>query len=71
MLTFMGKERSANYFIFYRTYQSCFMSIAIRKAERSDAPAAYQLIKELALFEEAPKEVINTLAQFTEDRIRR
>jgi len=43
------------------------MDFIIRKARREDAPAAHQLIVELAIFEKAPNSVTNTIEQFTED----
>ncbi|MBS1764116.1 MAG: GNAT family N-acetyltransferase [Bacteroidetes bacterium] len=39
----------------------------IRKGKTEDVPAALQLIKELAEFEKAPEQVINTEAKMLED----
>ena len=38
------------------------MEVIIRKGERKDLPEVLELIKELALYEKAPEEVINTVA---------
>ncbi len=43
------------------------MNYTIRPAKIEDAPACYQLIKELAIFEKEPDQVTNTLEQFTKD----
>ncbi|MFY0607347.1 MAG: GNAT family N-acetyltransferase [Cyclobacteriaceae bacterium] len=39
----------------------------IRKGTKEDIPRAFELIKELALFEKAPEEVTNTVAMMEED----
>lgn len=39
----------------------------IRKGTRQDLPQVYELIKELALYERAPQEVTNTLAEMEQD----
>lgn len=39
----------------------------IRKGERNDIPAVFELIKELALYEKAPEQVTNTIAMMEED----
>lgn len=39
----------------------------IRKGTKSDLPKALELIKELALYEKAPDEVVNTLEMMEED----
>ncbi len=39
----------------------------IRKGERADVPAAFELIKELAEFEKAPNEVSNSIEKMYED----
>lgn len=43
------------------------MNFIVRKGEKKDASACYELIKELALFEKEPDAVKNTLEQFTID----
>lgn len=43
------------------------MEPVIRVAEKKDLPSVLQLIKELAAYEKAPLEVINTLQQMEED----
>lgn len=43
------------------------MSVTIRKGERQDIPSVYKLVKELAEFEKAPHEVVNTVDQMKED----
>ncbi len=43
------------------------MKTHIRKATKSDLPAAYQLIKELAAYENAAHEVVLSLDQFVQD----
>lgn len=43
------------------------MNILIRKAKESDLLAAYQLIKELALYENAAEEVVLSYEQFSKD----
>jgi len=43
------------------------MEFTIRKAKKEDAVAAHQLIVELAIYENAPNAVTNTIEQFTED----
>ncbi len=43
------------------------MNILIRKAKKTDLFAAYQLIKELALYENAAKEVVLSYEQFSKD----
>jgi len=43
------------------------MKILTRKAIKADLPAAHQLIKELAIYEKAAREVVLTLEQFTKD----
>lgn len=42
-------------------------NVLIRKGEERDVPAMLALIKELALYEKAPQEVINTINQMRED----
>ncbi|MCC5937313.1 MAG: GNAT family N-acetyltransferase [Lunatimonas sp.] len=39
----------------------------IRKGEKSDIPAVFELIKELALYEKAPEQVTNSIAMMEED----
>ena len=39
------------------------MPIIIRESVREDVPAMFELIKELALYEKAPEQVINTVEQ--------
>lgn len=41
--------------------------ITIRQGTKKDLPAAFELIKELALYEKAPDEVNNTLEMMEED----
>ena len=43
------------------------MEVIIRKGEESDLEQVLDLIKELAVYEKAPKEVTNTLAEMRED----
>lgn len=43
------------------------MEILIRKGEKKDVPAVLALVKELALFEKAPGEVTNTVADMERD----
>ena len=43
------------------------MNFKIRKGVKADAAACHGLIKELAVFENAPDAVTNSLEQFTED----
>jgi len=43
------------------------VQISVRRALKSDMPAVLDLIKELALYENAPEEVINTVEQLEED----
>lgn len=43
------------------------MDIVIRKGTEADLPQVYALIKELAIYEKAPDEVTNTLADMYED----
>jgi len=43
------------------------MNILIRKAKKSDLSAAYQLIKELAIYENAAEEVVLSYEQFSKD----
>lgn len=43
------------------------MGIIIRKGERRDIPEVYKLVKELAEFEKAPHEVVNTIDQMEKD----
>jgi len=43
------------------------MNIKIRKARREDAAQAHQLIIDLAIYENEPQSVTNTLEQFIED----
>ncbi len=43
------------------------MPVKIRKAEITDVPAILALIQELAVFEKAPEQVINTIAQLEQD----
>lgn len=43
------------------------MSVIIRKGTPADLPAVYRLIVELAIYEKAEKEVINTPEQMLED----
>jgi GNAT superfamily N-acetyltransferase len=43
------------------------MPVKIRKAEINDVPAILALIQELAVFEKAPEQVINTIAQLEHD----
>lgn len=43
------------------------MSVTLRKGVESDLPAILELIKELALFEKAPEQVINTIEKMKKD----
>ena len=43
------------------------MPVKIRKAEITDVPAILALIQELAVFEKATEQVINTIAQLEHD----
>lgn len=43
------------------------MNIIIRKGKKEDLPAVLELIKELALYEKAPQEVITTVASMKKD----
>ena len=43
------------------------MNIIIRKATKEDMPQVLELIKELALYEKAPQEVTNTVADMIND----
>jgi len=43
------------------------MTFVIRKGERQDIPAVFELINELAAFEKAPDEVVTTIDQLEED----
>lgn len=43
------------------------MKVNIREGAKSDLPRALELVKELALYERAPHEVINTVALMEED----
>lgn len=43
------------------------MNFILRKAEASDVPGMFRLVKELALFERAPEEVVNTEEVFLRD----
>src|SRR5690349_18901008 len=43
------------------------MNISIRRGISTDLPQVYALIQELAVFEKAPDEVTNTLADMQED----
>ena len=43
------------------------MNIQIRKGERKDIPDVLKLIKELAVYEKAPDEVVTTVDELTED----
>jgi L-amino acid N-acyltransferase YncA len=43
------------------------MAITIRTGEKKDLPRVLELIKELALYEKAPHEVINTVALMEKD----
>jgi GNAT superfamily N-acetyltransferase len=43
------------------------MSVIIRKATREDVPALFDLINELAIFENAPEQVTNTIEKMYED----
>lgn len=43
------------------------MNVLIRQGERKDLPEAFELIKELALFERAPEEVTNSVAKMEAD----
>ena len=43
------------------------MSIAIREGKKADLPRVLELIKELALYEKAPDEVINTVGMMEKD----
>ena len=39
----------------------------IRKGKKSDVPAVFKLVQELALYEKAPEEVLTSVAQYEED----
>lgn len=43
------------------------MSIKLRKGKEEDLPQILELIKELALYEKAPEQVTNTVAQMKKD----
>jgi GNAT superfamily N-acetyltransferase len=43
------------------------MQINIRKGRSEDVPQVFGLVQELALYERAPEQVTNTIAQMTED----
>ncbi|MEN9346193.1 MAG: hypothetical protein RLZZ60_1662 [Bacteroidota bacterium] len=43
------------------------MPVKIRKADITDVPAILALIQELAVFEKAPEQVVNTIAQLEHD----
>jgi len=43
------------------------MKVSIRKGEKRDIPQVLQLVKELALYERAPQEVITTVEQMEKD----
>lgn len=43
------------------------MNINIRKGEKKDLPQVLELVKELALYERAPQEVITTVVQMERD----
>lgn len=43
------------------------MSATLRKGREEDLPNILELIKELALFEKAPEQVVNTVAKMRED----
>ena len=43
------------------------MEVNIRTGKKEDLPQALDLVKELALYEKAPDEVINTVALMEED----
>ncbi len=43
------------------------MKIHIRKGTREDVPRVFELVQELALYEKAPEQVLNTAAQMVED----
>ncbi len=43
------------------------MSVTLRKGVESDLPIILELIKELALFEKAPEQVINTVEKMKKD----
>ncbi len=43
------------------------MSIIIRESVREDVPAMFELVKELALYENAPEQVTNTIEQMYAD----
>ncbi len=43
------------------------MEVQIRAGKKEDLPRALELVKELALYEKAPHEVINTVALMEED----
>lgn len=43
------------------------MNLVVRSARISDVPSIHQLIVELAIFEKAPEEMVNTVDQLTKD----
>ena len=43
------------------------MEVNIREGKKEDLPQALDLVKELALYEKAPHEVVNTVAMMEED----
>ena len=43
------------------------MEVTIREGKKEDLPRALELVKELALYEKAPHEVVNTVAMMEED----
>ena len=44
------------------------MEVTIRKGKEEDLPAVLGLVKELAEFEKAPEQVINTVDKMTEEQ---
>jgi GNAT superfamily N-acetyltransferase len=43
------------------------MKITVRKGEKKDIPQALELVKELAIYERAPEEVVTNVAQMEKD----
>ncbi len=47
--------------------QKSFMQINIRKGRAEDVPQVHELVRELAIYERAEEQFVNTVAQMTED----
>jgi len=55
------------YYVQKVIFVSVKMKITVRKGEKKDIPHALELVKELAVYERAPEEVITSVAQMEED----